>query len=151
MTRSQVVGVAGGAILSMLCLAGCGQDALDEARQAGRTVESFPAAGDEYFREMDDAVVLTPEETKGRNTWLVWTGGNDRFWDRITIDSFGNFDLLKIVSSHPSQTAYSRSNRWTYFGLVNEPCFEKPSGPDPERFNLWLDTRRSDCPSEVSV
>ena len=28
--------------------------------------------------------------------WLVWTGGNDRFWDRLTHDTFGAFDLLKI-------------------------------------------------------
>ena len=27
---------------------------------------------------------LTPDEIKGRNMWLVWTGGNDRFWDRMT-------------------------------------------------------------------
>ena len=23
-----------------------------------------------------------PEEIQGRNMWIVWTGGNDRFWDR---------------------------------------------------------------------
>ena len=148
MIRSQVVGIAGGAILSMLLLAGCGPDALDEARRAGRTVESFPAAGEDYFHDMDDAVVLAPEEIRGRNTWLVWTGGNDRFWDRLTIESFGNFDLLKILSSHPSQTKYGRRNRWQYLGLLNEPCFEPPAGPDPKRFNLWLDTRRSDCPPD---
>ena len=35
--------------------------------------------------------------------WIVWTGGNDRFWDAITDYSFGAFDLLKIVSSHPDK------------------------------------------------
>ena len=36
--------------------------------------------------------------------WLVWTGGNDRFWDALTVSSFGAFDLLKTVSSHPDKT-----------------------------------------------
>ena len=40
---------------------------------------------------------------------------------------------------------YSRDNRWNYFGLVNEPCFQKATGPNPERFGLWLDTRASGC------
>ena len=33
--------------------------------------------------------------------WIVWTGGNDRLWDRLTVDSLGTFDLLKTISSHP--------------------------------------------------
>src|SRR4051794_13653324 len=93
--------IAGVLWLAGLLLVGCGRNVLDEANRAGRTVESFRAADEDYFRDMDDAVALTSEEARGRNMWLVWTGGNDRFWDRITIESFGNFDLLKIVSSHP--------------------------------------------------
>src|SRR5678815_1574746 len=85
-------------------LAGCGRDraghVLDEASRAGRSAESFPAAGEDYFRDMDGGVALTADEVKGRNTWIVWTGGNDRFWDVITVNSFGGFDLLKILSSH---------------------------------------------------
>ena len=46
-----------------------------------RTAASFPAASEDYFHDMDGGVGLTPEEIQGRNTWLVWTGGNDRFWD----------------------------------------------------------------------
>ena len=44
----------------------------------------------------------------------------------------------------------SRDNRWKYFGLVNEPCFEKATGPDPARFGLWLDKRieSPDCPPD---
>ena len=41
-----------------------------------------------------------------------------------------------------------RGNRWRYLGLVNEPCFEQATGPDPERFGLWLDKRRADCPPD---
>ena len=84
------------------------------------------------------------EEVKGRNMWLVWSGGNDRFWTQMTDYTFGAFDLLKVVSSHPS-LGYSRANRWNYFGLVNEPCFEAATGPDKYRRGLWLDVRSKDC------
>jgi hypothetical protein len=116
----------------------------DEARAAGRTAASFPHAGEDYFHDMDGGIALSPEEIKGRNMWLVWTGGNDRFWNQMTQYTFGAFDLLKAISSHPS-LGYSRANRWTYLGLVNEPCFHSPTGPDPARHGLWLDVRGKDC------
>ncbi|HXB55409.1 MAG TPA: hypothetical protein VN461_11535 [Vicinamibacteria bacterium] len=120
---------------------------LDEARLANRPAESFPAADEDYFRHMDGDVVLTSDEIKGRNTWLVWTGGNDRFWDAISKKSVGTLDFLKTVSSHP-KLKFSRDNRWNYLGLVNEPCFEKAKGPDPQRFGLWLDKRSDPCPAD---
>jgi hypothetical protein len=129
---------------------------LDEARQANRPASSFVAADEDYFHDMDGAVALTPEEVKGRNTWVIWTGGNDRFWDLIGTRSFGALDLVKTISSYPNaidpksgeKFKYSRDNRWQYLGLVNEPCFEKATGPDPNRFGLWLDKRRADCPPD---
>lgn len=120
---------------------------LDEARVANRAASTFPAADEDYFREMDGGIALTPDEVKGRNTWIVWTGGNDRFWDGISATSFGSVDLLKTVSSHP-KLKFSRDNRWVYLGLVNEPCFDKPTGPDPARFGLWLDKRSAACPPD---
>lgn len=119
----------------------------DEARQAGRDAASFPAADEDYFHAMDGGIELTLDEVKGRNMWLVWTGGNDRFWDLLTERTFGAFDLLKTLSSHPS-LKYSRATRWNYLGLVNEPCFAQATGPDPEHFGLWLDRRLEDCPAD---
>jgi hypothetical protein len=55
---------------------------------------------------------------------------------------------LKILSNHPSLKDYSRDNRWRYLGLINEPCFEKGAGPRKDRYGLWLDTRRADCPPD---
>lgn len=120
---------------------------LDEALASGRDASSFPAADEDYFHDMDGGVALSPDEIRGRDTWLVWTGGNDRLWDRLTAASFGNLDLLKTLSSYPGLAA-SRENRWDYLGLVNEPCFEKATGPDPERYGLWLDTRVARCPTD---
>ncbi len=120
---------------------------LDEARQAGRAADTLPASDVDYFREMDGGLPLTPNEVRGRNTWVVWTGGNDRFWDTLTVTSFGSVDLLKTLSSHPS-LKFSRDNRWRYLGLVNEPCFEKAAGGDPQRYGLWLDKRNANCPPD---
>ena len=123
---------------------------LDEAQLAGRDAATFPQAKEDYFHDMDNGVPMSGEEVQGRNMWMIWTGGNDRFWDTVTKDSLATFDLLKIVTSYPSQ-AYcdgkrcDRNSRWHWLGAINEPCFEKPSAPDPERFGLWLDVRRKDC------
>ena len=62
---------------------------LDEAKQAGRDGSTFPHAAEDYFHDMDGAIALSPQEVAGRNMWLVWTGGNDRMWDKLTKDTFG--------------------------------------------------------------
>src|SRR5581483_8939774 len=139
-------------VLAGALLSACGGQpqsgqVLDEARRAGRSAASFPQAGEDYFHDMDRAVALSPREIRGRNMWLVWTGGNDRFWNEMTQHTFGAFDLLKAISSHPS-LGYSRANRWAYLGLVNEPCFQAPSGPDRTRHGLWLDVRTHNCPAD---
>jgi hypothetical protein len=114
---------------------------------AGRPASSFPAADEDYFKDMDNGVQLSADEVKGRNMWLVWSGGNDRFWDVMIKHAFGTFDLLKTISSAPG-LKYSRDTRWNYFGVINEPCFDKPTAPDPKHFGLWLDQRRTDCPPD---
>jgi hypothetical protein len=125
----------------------------DEAMRAGLTAEHFMRKTDDYFRDMDDNMVagkrpvFTADEIAGRNMWMVWTGGNDRLWDRLTIDSIGSFDLLKTISSHP-KIGYGRHDRFRYLGLVNEPCYSEATGPDPNRFGLWLDVRDPKCPPD---
>ncbi len=152
MKRSGLWSLLGGVILTVvLIIHGCGKKApepgavMDEALQAGRKADSFPAADEDYFKDMDGGVQLTSNEIKGRNNWIVWTGGNDRFWDHLVNKSFGAVDFLKILSSHPNIKHLSRDTRWKYLGLVNEPCFEKPQGARADRFGLWLDTRNKDC------
>jgi hypothetical protein len=122
-------------------------EVVDEARHVNRTASSFPAADEDVFSKMDGGINLEPQEIQGRNTWLIWTGGNDRLWDLLSKASFGTLDFLKTLSSHPN-LKFSRNTRWHYLGLVNEPCFEKATGPDPSRHGLWLDKRRSDCPPD---
>ena len=78
MSGNNVVGVAVGVFTLVIVVATCartGSDPLDEAMRAGRSAASFPAADEDYFHDMDGGVALTPDEVKGRNTWIVWTGG----------------------------------------------------------------------------
>src|SRR5207253_1645408 len=72
---------------------------LDEALCVGRTADSFPAADEDYFRDMDYGVTKTPKEVatglapylpgispeaatsaavKGRNNWIVWSGARGK-------------------------------------------------------------------------
>jgi hypothetical protein len=143
----------------------------DEAKRANRGGDTLPPAGDDYFADMDrgmsrhaDQVLAalpflkTPETAvdafvKGRNNWIVWTAGNDTLWNYLASHTFGALDFLKTLSTHDA-LGFGRNKgeygRWKYFGLVNEPCFEAATAPDPKRFGLWLDKRRSgaDCPPD---
>jgi hypothetical protein len=116
----------------------------DEALAAGMKADAFRAADEDYFHDMDGRVALDADEVKGRNTWIVWSAGNDRLWDRLSLVSAGALDFLKTLSSHPSLPA-TFENRWDRLGLINDPCFTQATGPDPNRFGLWLDTRKPEC------
>ncbi len=152
--------IAGSVLLlcCLLTLTGAGDSprpgtVLDEARQAGRSAESLPAPTEDYFHDMDGGVDLkTDPVTKlnpilGRNAWLVWSGGDDRLWERLTAYTFGALDLLKIVTYDPAKPV-DRADRWKKLGLINEPCMEAPSAPDPNRFGLMLDRRKAGCPAD---
>ena len=96
--------------------------------------------------------------------WMVWTGGNDRLWDRLTRDSIGTFDLLKTISSHPRRRVQGSARQAgrsdevplrlrpaqavRYLGLMNEPCFTEPPGPIRSTSGLWLDQRDPTCPPD---
>lgn len=143
---------------------------VDEALCVQRTAASLPGADEDYFQEMDYGVTKDPSAiasvlepfvagiaakpkdavaavVRGRNNWVVWSGGNDRLWNLLSRESRGTLDFLKTLSNHPS-LKFSRDNRWNYLGVVNEPCFSKGNGPRDDRYGLWLDTRVADCPPD---
>lgn len=147
----------------------------DEALCAGVKAEQMPGATEDYYADMDYGISKRPDEllkrlqpyfpdinqdeavkrfARGRNNWVVWTAGNDRLWDELSRATFGNLDLLKTISNYDDNhangskgkpLAYSRTNRWTKLGLVNEPCFTKNSKPRDDRFGLRLDVRDPNC------
>jgi hypothetical protein len=133
----------------------------DEAKAHGLTPKAFEARPHDYFPSMDwvveapggarlwpdalldkapqanaaESVAGAPElidsEVMGRNTWMLWCGGNERFWDWLATDSYGFMDLLKLLDSK------KRGKRWETAGMVNEPDMVQASSPD--EFGLWLD------------
>jgi len=87
---------------------------------------------------------------KGRNNWIVWTGGNDRFWDEFNTITLGSSDFLKTISNFPRSNEFvsypfNRANRWKVLGLVNEPCFKGTSTVPTDPWGLYLDERDASC------
>src|SRR5262252_400369 len=113
----------------------------DDAKEAGLTAADFPQTSADVFKEMDGGLLLTEDEIKGRNTWLLWTAGNQVFWDRLARESYGLVDLLKTLDSR------RRSTRFAKMGLINEPGFLAAERPD--QFGLWLDERAEAPPPGV--
>ena len=106
---------------------------IDEAKAAGKTTADFPQITADIFKPMDGGIDLSPEEIMGRNTWNLWSAGNQRFWNHAAQDSYGLIDLLKMLDNRK----YPRGERFKILGLNNEPGFRAPSTPD--EFGLWLD------------
>jgi len=148
----------------------------DEALCAGRTAESLPGSTEDYYADMDYGVSKDPELVRqrlapyipgitaeqatekfvrGRNNWVVWSAGNDRLWDSLSNLSFGNLDILKVISNHPSldiskelgrEDHLRRGLRWEYLGVVNEPCYAAGDSSRKDRYGLWLDKWDSSKP-----
>lgn len=146
-------------------------EAIDEA-MGGRTVrgtpvtprteECFPAEPRDLFWEMDQVAdangtlrplnfdedgngVVDDTERKairGRNTWLMWGGGNEAFWGWLQEEGYGIADLLILLDSRgrdpksgPPGTPYAEG-RFARTGLINQPGF----APSSEKFlGLYLD------------
>lgn len=80
---------------------------------------------------MDGGIALSSDEIKGRNTWNLWCGGNEQFWDRVAREALGLFDLLKTIDSR------HRGERFKELGLINQPGFKQATKPD--KYGLWID------------
>ena len=122
-------------VLLTLVIQACASDpkpgtVQDEAKRAGVPPERLILPTPDYFKGMDDNIVgpdghhptFTQAEIEGRNQWIVWTAGNDRLWDQLTVDSLGTFDLLKSISSHPPRPVFLRAQAISSFeaaGLYN--------------------------------
>jgi hypothetical protein len=92
---------------------------------------------------MDGGIDLSPEEIMGRNTWNLWSAGNQHFWNHAAQDSYGLMDLLKMLDNR----RFPRGERFKTLGLVNEPGFHAPSKPD--EFGLWLDEQVEPEPAGI--
>lgn len=103
----------------------------DSARAAGKTTADFPQTTSRAFDSMDGGIALSDDEERGRNTWLLWTAGDQVFWDRMARHGLGTADLLKTIDSR------LHGSRFKDMGLVNQPGLQPASKPD--EYGLWLD------------
>jgi cytochrome c5 len=129
---------------AVLSLTSCRKnEPIDEAKAAGLTTADLPQITADIFKPMDGGIDLSPEEVMGRNTWNLWSGGNQHFWNRAAQDSFGLMDLLKMLDNRK----YPRGERFKILGAVNEPGFRAASKPD--EYGLWLDEQTEPEPTGI--
>jgi cytochrome c5 len=120
-------------LLCCIGMVGChGNAPPDEAKAAGKSAADFPAATFDYFAEMDQNVISSGETTQlanlrldeqaiiGRNAWMMWTGGNEAFWDWLARHGYGTLDFLQLLDSN------QRHQRFTAAGLISEPGMRGP-------------------------
>ncbi len=128
-------------LLAVLAFAGCKPkpvittSSMDDFAD-GRSPDQFPELAVDVFHGMDRASngeipILTEAQIKGRNTWNLWTGGDEQFWDKMAREGFGLFDLLKTIDSR------ARPERLEKLGLINQPGFKRAAKPD--EYGLWID------------
>ena len=131
-------------ICALLVFASCKKnEPIDEAKAAGKSTADFPQITADVFKPMDGGINLSPEEIMGRNTWNLWSGGNEQFWNHAAQDSFGLMDLLKMLDNRK----FPRGERFKVLGLVNEPGFRAASKPD--EFGLLLDEEAEPEPAGI--
>jgi hypothetical protein len=131
-------------VCALVAFAGCKKnEPIDEAKAAGKSTADFPQITADIFKPMDGGIDLSPEEIMGRNTWNLWSGGNQFFWNHVAQDSFGLMDLLKMLDNRK----FPRGERFNVLGLVNEPGFRAASKPD--EFGLWLDEQMEREPAGI--
>src|SRR6185503_6053345 len=129
---------------SLLVFASCKKDEpIDEAEATGKSTADFPQIVADVFKPMDVGIALSPEEIMGRNTWNLWSGGNQHFWNHVAQDSFGLMDLLKMLDNRK----FPRGERFKTLGLVNEPGFRAATKPD--EYGLWLDEQVEPEPAGI--
>ena len=132
-----------------------------------RVPECFPAESRDLFWQMDmvsagkdaplrplnfdvdgDGKIDQHERNaiRGRNTWLLWAGGNEGFWNWLTQDGYGITDFLVLLDSR------TRGARFKRAGLINQPGYRPNSDPTKRILGLYLDepveasTPNSDLP-----
>ncbi|HZY90624.1 MAG TPA: hypothetical protein VFE78_37725 [Gemmataceae bacterium] len=111
-----------------------GEKAVTPAELEAAAKEHYSPATEDYFTDMDGVagerpgeprkLKLNGEEIKGRNAWVMWTGGNEAFWDWLARHSYGSFDLLKLLDSN------DRGKRFARAGLLTEPGTRPPTADE---------------------
>jgi hypothetical protein len=145
-----IVAVASCALAICAVIGACTKnEVVDEAKATGKTAADFPADVNDYFHDADmrpdgtlDAagksvlkpLELTPDEIRGRNTWVLWCAGDEVFWDYLAGHSYGFMDLLKLCDFAPNDKLGGK--RFGPAGITIEPDTQVPDKPD--EFGLFI-------------
>src|SRR6266487_2032663 len=141
-----VVIAASWSVVFCAAVGACKKDEpVDEATASCLTTSDFPQITADVFKPMDGGLDLSPEEIMGRNTWNLWSGGNQHFWNQAAQDSFGLMDLLKMLDNRK----FPRGERFKTLGLVNEPGFRARAPTEPDEFGLCLDEQIGPEPPDI--
>ena len=146
MKSLRIATVASCALALSFVVPGCNKnEPVDEAKAAGLTTTDFPQITADVFKPMDGGIELSQKEIMGRNAWNLWSAGNDHFWDRVAMDSYGLMDLLKTLDNRK----YPRGERFKMLGLINQPGFRARDPSKPDKFGLCLDEQMGPEPPGI--
>jgi mono/diheme cytochrome c family protein len=148
-TRWRILATIWSATIVPVLFVGCGQSEESPtpariAKSSDTTVKqpaSQPATAQPAADSKEDKYAYygkgsgyTPLQQTGRDTWIMWTGGNQKFF-RLGTEKAGGFGIpveyFRLLDSR------GRSTRFHRLGLVNEPNCRQATKPD--EFGLWLD------------
>jgi hypothetical protein len=132
----------------------------DETPLFKHTPESFPAEARDIFYPMDkweitgwqhkmqsqnfdldgDKKISDYERDaiRGRNTWMLWTSGNESFWEWYQEKAYGIHDFLALIDSR------NRDHRFKDMGLINQPGMTKRDEPVQKILGLYIDGSTGD-------
>jgi hypothetical protein len=132
MTIRRLASVAAFAVTLAASLS-CGDEVPYDRFPAGANREDFmnPPAVDP-LAGMDTKDSLTPQEIRGRNAWMLWTAGNQEFWDWMARYGYGTVDFLKVIDSR------GREQRFAKMGLINDPNLRQAAHADS--LGVWMDS-----------
>lgn len=124
-----------------------------------RTPDCFPAEPRDLFWQMDKVAhpqtgLLEPLDfdvnrdgkvddrernaIRGRNTWLLWGGGNEAFWGWLQEQGYGITDFMILLDSRLRHSRFQRA------GLINQPGFKAVTDPAKRLLGLYLDEADGD-------
>src|SRR5262245_33774128 len=120
------------------------------AANANREVDERAGKPDSYYyygphglwkHWQDPKNADAPAERLGRDTWIHWTWGNQKFLRRVTVLA-GNFPVPISIDFFRLLDSRKRGTRFRDFGVINEPNCEQNDQPD--EFGLYLDRSKGD-------
>lgn len=78
------------------------------------------------------------DAVRGLNTWILWTEGNEAFWNWDTQYGYGLTDFLVMLDSRKRDTRFKEK------GLINQPGLSKRAEKNQKILGLYIDESAGD-------